>query len=303
MSKKILISGGNGQLVTDVAEKLRGNNYNVYSFDRWQWDITDHEKSYRMFEKYQPDIYINGASYHAVEQINKNPETACNINISSIYRLAELCNKFDTTFVNFSTNYVFDGNPPEGLLAGNFSYNTMDKPNPVNLYGITKYAGEMVIETTCKKWYNFRVSGLFGKTGSRAKDNMNFPLIILDKLKNSSIKTKPIEVVTDQNVNISYTKDVADVLEKSFSNKIEYGNYHITNKGKCTWFEVAVYIAKIYDYNIELVLPITTGDFYSNLKRPVDTALNIFKIQKALDYEIPTWQDALNRFKMEIEND
>ena len=297
---KILISGGNGQLVTDLAERLRMfAGYEVYAFDRWEWSITDHPKTCRMFEKYNPDIYINGASYHAVEQINLNVEHACNVNVSSIFRLSELCNKYNTTFINFSTNYVFDGRPlpPEDFVEIEH-YNETDKPNPVNMYGITKYAGEMILETTCEKFYNFRVSGLFGRTGSRAKNNMNFPLIIMDKLK----KDKTAQVVNDQHINVTYTRDVATTIELALHRDIPQGHYHLTNKGKCTWYDVAVYIAKINDYNIEVIEPIGTEDFYTNLKRPIDTALNSYKLEKALAIEIPTWQDALDRFKKEIEN-
>jgi|TARA_R110000744_G_scaffold286339_1_gene397668 dTDP-4-dehydrorhamnose reductase len=301
--KKVLISGGSGQLVTDIAKVLRiSSGYEVYSFDSREWDITNHETSVRKFEKYQPDIYINGASYHVVEQININPHVATATNVTAIFRLSKLCNKYGTTFVNFSTNYVFDGIP---LPPEDFSelehYNENDKPNPVNLYGITKYAGEMILDTTCEKWYNFRVSGLFGKTGSRAKGGKNFPYIILDNLK----KDKPVKVVNDQIINVTYTVDAANAIESllSIEKSTPYGHYHLVNKGNCTWFDVAVYIAKINDYNISQVEPITTDDFYTNLKRPVDTALNTFKLEHALQEDLPTWQDALDRFTKEIENE
>ena len=301
-----MVSGADGQLVTDILKTLqKEGNFHVVAYNRKLLDVTDKLHLQTEFRKINPDFFIQGASYHVVEEINKNPKQACDVNIASLHYLAELCNEYNTTLINFSTNYVFSGlkPPPEDFQELNH-YNELDDPHPVNLYGILKFAGEQVVSTGCEKYYNIRVSGLFGKTGSRAKNGMNFPYIIKKNLEKSSSadQLEPVEVVADQLVNIGYTADLANAVVKMMNKERKdlYGIYHLVNKGECTWYEVASEIADILGYSKDKVIPITTDDFYTNLKRPKDTSLNIHKIESKFDIKIPHWRDALKRFFEEI---
>jgi dTDP-4-dehydrorhamnose reductase len=305
--KTIMVSGADGQLVTDILKTLqKEGNFHVVAYNRKSLDVTDKLHLQTEFRKINPDFFIQGASYHVVEEINKNPKQACDVNIASLHYLTELCNEYNTTLINFSTNYVFSGlkPPPEDFQELNH-YNELDDPRPVNLYGILKFAGEQVVSTGCEKYYNIRVSGLFGKTGSRAKNGMNFPYIIKKNLeKNSSADhLEPVEVVADQLVNIGYTADLANAVVKMMNKERKdlYGTYHLVNEGECTWYEVASEIADILGYSKDKVIPITTDDFYTNLKRPKDTSLNIYKVKKNFDMEIPHWSDALKRFFEEVD--
>ena len=304
--KTVMVSGADGQLVTDILKTLqKEGNFHVVAYNRKMLDVTDKLHLQTEFRKIKPDFFIQGASYHVVEEINKNPKQACDVNIASLHYLAELCNEYNTTLINFSTNYVFSGlkPPPEDFQELNH-YNELDDPHPVNLYGILKFAGEQVVSTGCEKYYNIRVSGLFGKTGSRAKNGMNFPYIIKKNLEksNSADQLEPVEVVADQLVNIGYTADLANAVVKMMNKERKdlYGIYHLVNKGECTWYEVASEIADILGYSKDKVIPITTDDFYTNLKRPKDTSLNIYKIESKFDIKIPHWRDALKRFFEEI---
>jgi dTDP-4-dehydrorhamnose reductase len=304
--KTIMVSGADGQLVTDILKTLqKEGNFHVVAYNRKLLDVTDKLHLQTEFRKINPDFFIQGASYHVVEEINKNPKQACDVNIASLHYLAELCNEYNTTLINFSTNYVFSGlkPPPEDFQELNH-YNELDDPHPVNLYGILKFAGEQVVSTGCEKYYNIRVSGLFGKTGSRAKNGMNFPYIIKKNLEknNSADHLEPVEVVADQLVNIGYTADLANAVVKMMNKERKdlYGTYHLVNKGECSWYEVASEIADILGYSKDKVIPITTDDFYTNLKRPKDTSLNIHKIESKFDIKVPHWRDALKRFFEEI---
>ena len=304
--KTIMVSGADGQLVTDILKTLqKEGNFHVVAYNRKLLDVTDKLHLQTEFRKINPDFFIQGASYHVVEEINKNPKQACDVNIASLHYLTELCNEYNTTLINFSTNYVFSGlkPPPEDFEELNH-YNELDDPRPVNLYGILKFAGEQVVSTGCEKYYNIRVSGLFGKTGSRAKNGMNFPYIIKKNLEknNSADHLEPVEVVADQLVNIGYTADLANAVVKMMNKERKdlYGTYHLVNKGECSWYEVASEIADILGYSKDKVIPITTDDFYTNLKRPKDTSLNIHKIESKFDIKVPHWRDALKRFFEEI---
>ena len=304
--KTVMVSGADGQLVTDILKTLqKEGNFHVVAYNRKLLDVTDRLHLQTEFRKIKPDFFIQGASYHVVEEINKNPKQACDVNIASLHYLAELCNEYSTTLINFSTNYVFSGlKPPPEDFQELDHYNELDDPHPVNLYGILKFAGEQVVSTGCEKYYNIRVSGLFGKTGSRAKNGMNFPYIIKKNLEKSSSadQLEPVEVVADQLVNIGYTADLANAVVKMMNKERKdlYGIYHLVNKGECTWYEVASEIADILGYSKDKVIPITTDDFYTNLKRPKDTSLNIHKIESKFDIKIPHWRDALKRFFEEI---
>ena len=299
--KTVMVSGADGQLVTDILKTLqKEGNFHVVAYNRSRLDVTDKLHLETEFKKINPHFFIQGASYHVVEEINKNPKKACDVNIASLHYHSDLCNEYDCTLINFSTNYVFSGvKPPAEDWDELQPYTEMNAPHPVNLYGVLKYAGEQVVSTSCDKYYNIRVSGLFGKTGSRAKNGMNFPYIIK---KNLELNNESVEVVADQIINIGYTVDLANVIVEMMKQerKDKYGLYHLVNKGDCTWYEVAQDIADILGYGKDKIKPIDTKDFYTNLKRPKDTSLNIRKVEKKFGVEVPTWEDGLRRFFEEI---
>jgi dTDP-4-dehydrorhamnose reductase len=291
-----MVSGADGQLVNDILKALqKEGNFHVVAYNRSRLDVTDKLHLETEFKKINPDFFIQGASYHVVEEINQNPKKACDVNIASLHYLSDLCNEYNCTLINFSTNYVFSGIKP---LAEDWDelehYNEIDETHPVNLYGILKHAGEQVVSTSCEKYYNIRVSGLFGKTGSRAKGGKNFPYIIKENLENNG----KVEVVADQIVNVSYTADLAKVIVEMMKQEAEekYGLYHLVNKGGCTWYEVAVKIAEVLGYGKDKIKPIETKDFYTNLKRPQDTSLNVWKVENRFGVKIPRWEDAIERF-------
>ena len=299
--KTVMVSGADGQLVTDILKTLqKEGSFHVVAYNRSRLDVTDKLHLETEFRKINPDFFIQGASYHVVEEINQNPKKACDVNIASLHYLSDLCNEYNCTLINFSTNYVFSGVKPAGGWKFELQpYAETNEAHPVNLYGILKYAGEQVVSTNCDKHYNIRVSGLFGKTGSRAKNGMNFPYIIK---KNLELNNEPVEVVADQIINVAYTVDLANVIVEMMKQerKDKYGLYHLVNKGDCTWYEVAQQVANILGYGKDKIMPVETKDFYTNLKRPQDTSLNVRKVEKKFGVEIPTWNDGLRRFFEEI---
>ena len=109
-----------------------------------------------------------------------------------------------------------------------------------------------------------------------------------------------VEVVADQIINIGYTVDIAAIVVEMMKKNNNYGLYNIVNQGECTWYEVAREIATILDFPQECVVPTETKDFYTNLKRPKDTSLNIWKIQNTFGVKVPSWPNALRRFFSEI---
>ena len=303
--KKIVVTGAKGQLVSDLITELSfGSNcdYEIFAFTREELDVTDVEKVSYTFYDIDPDVWIQGASYHVVEEINNNPQLAADINVACLHTISSLCNEYKTTLINFSTNYVFDGTrmPPEGFRTLEH-YNENDTPNPVNLYGILKYAGERIVATTCERYYNIRVSGLFSQQGSRAKDGWCFPSIILNELDESN----RADVVADQVVNLTYTPTAAKWIEKMIrkESKDVYGLYHLVNRGDVTWFEAAQELASLIG-QFEDVYPIDSDDFYTNLQRPLCTPLNPTKLEDTFqdnrDDTIPYLREDLKRYLIKI---
>ena len=296
--KKVVVTGAKGQLVSDLINELSFGEhceYEVFPFTREELDVTNVASIKDTFWDIKPDVWVQGASYHVVEEINKNPQLAADINVASLHTISNWCNEYATTLINFSTNYVFDGRemPLEGFRALEH-YNENDTPNPVNLYGILKYTGERVIATTCEKYYNIRVSGLFSEQGSRAKNGRCFPSIILDEIDESG----RADVVADQVINLTYTPTAAKWIEKMIrkESKDVYGLYHLVNRGDVTWFECAQEFGALIG-QFEDVYPIDSDEFYSNLQRPLYTPMNPTKLEDTFqddrDDTIPYLRDDL----------
>lgn len=267
----------------------KGGHLTLHSCNRQQWDITDDTATKVLFENHDPDIYINGASIHSVDDIESDPSRAFEVNVVAPSRIAKLCNKHNTTFINISTNYVFGGQEKAGPYAEDSSM------SPTNMYGIIKAAGETTVANECDSYTNIRVAGLFGKTGSRAKNNTNFPMVILDKLEND----KELEVVVDQVMNVGYTVDIARALVKLLEKDIsQLGTvYHLVNQGDLTWYDLAHFIVELKGYNPSKVLKaITSSKHYDGAKRAMYSA--IVNTQTEL---LPTWQSAIVRFLKEID--
>lgn len=321
---KILLSGSDGQLANDIknVSELYTDEITLHTFNRKEWDVTDLEASKKIFELIQPDYYIHGASVHNANNIEENSMMALNVNVGATFHIAKLCEKYETKFINISTDYVFsESNEPtfrQSTEQNGWEYSLIEKTitNPCNMYGFTKKMSEEVLKLCQIDYINIRVSGLFGKTGSRAKNGMNFPYLIIQKL----IKGEKIDVVDDQQISISYSREVAEFIFKLIKNNIgeefegkdyfdRYASFdfdkvhnnalHLVNEGKLTWYELACYIADSLGYDSKTYInPVKTDDFYNaNFKRPKMSFLKNSKTKQKLSH----WKVAVMNFLVETE--
>jgi len=318
--KRVLISGSEGQLVTDVIKELYVNNFEVHPFSRREWDVTDDVKTQHLFNTIEPDYYIQGASIHNVEKIEADPAYALDVNIGSLHRMSKLCNQYKTFLINFSTDYVFQEDDLQNIKEKNVIDNKPNRegvyyfyksvknpsghtvksiPNPANFYGITKYAGELAVSNTAKRYLNVRVAGLFGHRGCQQKDGMNFPLLVLKHLD----QNKEMKVVTDQLMTIGYTVDIAKALATSILRLSELGSgyrkchvLHLINEGILSWYDLAIFIGVLLGKQ-HLIKPTTTCEMYkdSDIKRPSFSALH-----NDSSTQLPPWQQAVVRYLREI---
>jgi dTDP-4-dehydrorhamnose reductase len=187
--------------------------------------------------------------------------------------------------VYISTDYVFDGQKERG-------YSEEDTPYPVNVYGISKLAGEQLTRQTCADWLIVRVASLFGKSGARGKGG-NFIETILSKARAG----ETLKVVNDIRMSPTYTFDaasaLADLLEKRAT-----GIIHLSNDGACTWYELAGKTVDLIGLKTQLT-PVSSHDFPSKAKRPKDSTLKSAKISMILDQRMRPWPEALKAYFIE----
>ena len=277
---KILLTGANGQLAQDIWLLAQKKGWEVMAFTRQVLDISNFKQVKEAITTIKPDIVINCAAYNYVDKAEKEWEQALLVNGIGPRNLATICERQAISLVHFSTDYVFDGHKST-------PYTIADLPSPLNKYGATKLQGEIEVSHLTNRYYLIRVSWVFGLRG---KTEVNF----IKKLLLWSKDRDQLHIVTDQISSPSYTEDVAKaVLDLIQTGR--FGLYHITNSGYCSRYQWAEWVLKKIDWSGAL-FPAKSEDFPSSVLRPTFSALDTFPLKSILGYELPTWQDATERF-------
>lgn len=278
---KVLVTGAKGQLGFDVARRLEKKSIQYLGIDVEVLDIADELKVIQLVSDYKPDVIVHCAAYTAVDKAEDEKELCYNINVLGTKFLAEACKNINAKMVYISTDYVFDGNKE-------CPYEVVDKPNPINFYGITKYEGELEVQKLLEKYFIIRVSWLFGVNGN------NFVKTMLKLGKDRD----EISVVADQIGSPTYTYDLAKLLVEMIKTD-KYGIYHATNKGYCSWYEFACEIFKLAGLDIK-VKPIDTYDYPTKAKRPKNSRLKMEYFADMQYSKLPVWKEALKKFLGEL---
>lgn len=279
---KVLVTGVKGQLGFDVVNELEKRKIEAVGVDIDEMDITNAAQVEEVITKAVPDAVIHCAAYTAVDAAEDNVEICRKVNAEGTKNVAEVCEKLDIKMMYISTDYVFNG-------QGTRPWEPDDEREPLNVYGQTKYEGELAVETHVKKFFTIRIAWVFGVNGK------NFIKTMLNLGKTHDKLT----VVNDQTGSPTYTYDLARLLVDMIQTE-KYGRYHATNEGLCTWYEFACEIFKQAGMNVE-VAPVTSDEYPAKAKRPQNSRMNKDKL-KANGFELlPTWQDALNRYLKKIE--
>ena len=280
---RILLIGKNGQLGKEIDEQSHKLGYEIKAFSREELDITDSGKVKLEIEKFKPAVVINASAFHVVSQCEEEPEQAFLVNAIALKPIAQICSKKNIKFVTFSTDYVFDG------LKGS-QYAEEDKPNPLQIYGLSKLAGEFIALNYSKTGIVIRTSGVYGGIhGSRSKKG-NFALNFLEKTK----VEKTVEVSSEQIVNPTYAVDLAKATLDLLKSKGIAGIYHLVNEGYCSWAEFAQEIVKDKGLSTKII-PVDRKGMAGSLKRPLFSALKNTRAEK-LGIKLPSWQDGVKRY-------
>lgn len=278
---KVLVTGVKGQLGYDVMAELAKRNIEAIGVDIDEMDITDKISVEKVIGEAAPDVVVHCAAYTAVDAAEDNEALCRRVNAGGTRNIAEVCKKLDCKMVYISTDYVFDG-------QGTRPWEPDDERHPLNVYGQTKYEGELAVQENLFKYFIVRIAWVFGKNGK------NFVKTML-KLAETHDK---LTVVNDQFGSPTYTYDLARLLVDMIQTD-KYGIYHATNEGICTWYEFACEIFRQAGVKIE-VTPVPASEYPAKAKRPENSRLDKSKLTENGFERLPSWQDALGRYLKEI---
>jgi len=275
--QKLLITGSKGMLGSALMT-LASGRFDASGADLPEFDLTDPEVSSRLLDDRKPDVVINAAAYTDVDGCESGREKAMAVNGDLPGFLAKGCAERGVKLVHFSTDYVFDGIKPEPYFED-------DDPDPINIYGESKLAGEnAVMEVEDLDYLLVRTAWLFGPGGRNFVDTMIDLASRLPKL----------EVVNDQRGCPTYTYDLARTVFQCLAADLR-GLYHAASDGFVTWYGFA---KKIMEFTAQStpVYPTTSDKLTRPARRPANSVLSTEKLFKVLGVGLPEWEDALRRY-------
>ncbi|MEQ8525852.1 dTDP-4-dehydrorhamnose reductase [Gracilimonas sp.] len=284
---RILITGGSGQLGREWVSFLNRKEVEFISLPSADLDVTDHADTNRVLSNLRPDLIINCAAYTKVDQAEDEPEKAFQVNEKAVGNLAKYCAQKKIKILHFSTDYVFPGTKedmekfPEGY--------TEDHPTkPINVYGSSKLAGEKAIQDSGCNYLLIRVSWLCGKYGS------NFVKTMLKLAEDRDT----LKVVNDQFGCPTFAKNVVENCWQLIEGN-EEGVFHLTSKGKITWYDFASEIFKQAGVDINLE-PVDSSAFPTKAKRPAFSLLSTEKIANISGVSLIEWEEGLKSMLAEL---
>ena len=277
---RISILGSNGQLGQDLGAAL--DSHDLRRFTRNDFDVTDFERARVLLAEARPEIIINLTAYHRVDDCEAFPDLAYRVNASAVLNLARIANDLNAKLVQFSTDYVFDGN-------SSTPYDESSVPFPLSVYANSRLAGEYLVRSHARHHILIRTCGLYGHAGSQGKGG-NFVEAMLKKARNN----EPIQVVNDQIVTPTSTKDLARQVAVLVSGPDE-GLFHATNEGACSWYEFATAIFDISGLRANLA-PTTSELYKTPARRPRYSVLENRRLKDlGVNCMLP-WRDALAEY-------
>ncbi len=270
----ILLTGGNGQLGTELRHLLDEKGVKYVSTDAKKMDITDAQATMDYITNLKPTVIYHCAAYTAVDKAEDEGKALDEkINVDGTRNVALAAKEVGATLVYISTDYVFDGKLKDGEYA-------VDAPiNPLNEYGRTKALGEKAVQEIMDDYYIIRTSWVFGKYGH------NF-VFTMQKLAETRDE---LTIVNDQFGRPTWTRTLAEFMYFVIDQNAPFGIYHLSNDNACSWYEFAKEILKDTDVKVS---PVTSEQFPQKATRPQYSVMDLSKA-KALGFHIPTWQEAL----------
>ncbi|MGE4586641.1 MAG: dTDP-4-dehydrorhamnose reductase [Mangrovibacterium sp.] len=279
---KILITGANGQLGSEIREKaVRFSGFRFVFTDIRELDLTDRAAVERLMEQESPDFLLNCAAYTAVDVAESDDELAGLLNMKIPGWLGKITKSKGCRMIHVSTDYVFDG-------TACLPYKESDMVNPESVYGKTKLNGEISLLRENPEAIIIRTAWLYSAYGT----NFVKTMIRLGQERDE------LKVVYDQVGTPTYAGDLAEAILNIVSGAAkDIGNwkpgiYHYSNEGVCSWYDFARAVHEFSEINCR-VHPVTTDEYPTPARRPAFSVLNKSKIKRVFKLEIPYWRDSL----------
>ena len=299
---KVFVTGVAGQLGHDVMNDLAARGYEgigtdiapqysgaddgtaVTKMPYVSLDITDRDAVEKTITELKPDVVVHCAAWTAVDLAEDDDKKAKvhAINADGTQNIADACKKIDAKMVYISTDYVFDG-------QGTRPWEPDDERHPLNVYGQSKYEGELAVEELVEKFFTVRIAWVFGVNGK----NFIKTMLRIGKERGAA------SVVDDQIGSPTYTYDLARLLVDMIQTD-KYGRYHATNEGLCSWYEFACEIFRAAGMDVK-VTPVHSDEYpAAKAKRPMNSRMSKEKLTENGFERLPEWKDAVARYLKEI---
>jgi dTDP-4-dehydrorhamnose reductase len=277
---RVVVVGGNGQLGTDIASAFSDRGDEVVSLTHADIELSNLDSVRCRLGTTPADLVVNTAAMHHVEKCEDQPDEAFAVNAIGARNLALVTRELAAVLVHISTDYVFDGAKGE-------PYHEDDVPLPLNIDGTSKLAGEYVVRTLNPRHFVLRVSALYGKHPCRAKGGQNFVELML----RIGRERGRVRVVDGEFVSPTSTIDVARQVV-ALSGCDEFGLYHATGEGSCSWYEYAKEIYSLANVNAKVEVA-DSSEFPEKVARPHYSVLENRALKRLGLNEFRPWQEAL----------
>jgi dTDP-4-dehydrorhamnose reductase len=273
--KRVLLLGGAGQLGTAIRLRWSDCEITAPSHDELALERADDLRD--ALDRIRPDLLVNAAAFHDVDQCEQEPERAFAVNALAVGRAAELARERDVAFLTISTDYVFDGKAA-------VPYAESARPSPISLYGLSKLAGEHLALRSDAQVFVVRTCGLYGVADSSSRRSL------IDRVLMHDERSAPMRVVADVFASPTFAGDLAVALRKLVETQ-SYGLYHAVNPGPVSWYEFAQ-VALELAHRKGSIEPIPAREWKTMALRPQFSALENARLG-ALGIELPSWRDGI----------
>lgn len=287
---KILVTGANGQLGREFIKCSNNQGFFCVGLNRDELDIQNISRIHKAIEKYEPDYLINAAAYTAVDNAETESDIAFSINETAVSHLAKACKDANIPIIHFSSDYVFSGNKT-GL------YSEKNIPEPLNIYGKSKLAGEYALQHEYEKFLIFRTSWVFSMHGNNFLKNM---------LRLGSEQDK-ISVVADQLGKPTSASELAQICLEILKNKnlCQWGTYHLAQPEETNWYEFAKVIfdkARLLGFPLKMnsLTPISSHQFPTAASRPTNSALDCRLFENTFNLSIKPWDESVEEVILDL---
>lgn len=288
---KVAVIGATGQLGSDIVKVFSQEpKLTVVPLSHEQIEITKSRAAARVLDALKSEVIITTAAFHKVDDVEKRPQQAFLVNAIASRELARYAQQNGAALMFISTDYVFGADRKRRS-----PYREDDCPAPVNVYGVSKLAGELLIRASCQKYWIVRTSGLFGRQGASGKGG-NFVQTMLRLAETQ----RQVRVVADQIVSPTYTLDLAKqllIIVRSGA----FGLFHASSQGQCSWYEFAAEIFRLTKKRVDLQ-PVASAEFPTPAPRPAYCVLENARLKSlGLDH-LPHWKVGLRAYLTEKGN-